>query len=200
LLKRDGETLLGEALRAVRGARDRLADVDGLVVLDGPDVDPLKLTLVLPGTGADGIAVENDLLAAGVPVEAAERDTIVAQVSLADTAQSLNRLVETLATSIEQHRGRPRPVVAGAAYQVTPTTVMPPRDAFFAASDTVALRDAVGRVSVELVAPYPPGIPILAPGEEVTAAVLEALDKARADGVRIAYAADSTLRTLRVVR
>jgi lysine decarboxylase len=200
LLERDGESLLGEALCAVRVARERLAAVDGLVVLDGPDVDPLKLTLVLPGTGADGIAVEDDLLAAGLPVEAAERDTIVAQVSLADTADSLTRLVDTLVTSIARHRGRPRPVVAGAAYQVTPVTVMPPRAAFFADSDTVALRDAVGRVSVELVAPYPPGIPILAPGEEVTDAVLEALDKARSDGVRIAYAADPTLRTLRVVR
>ena len=50
-------------------------EVEGLVVLDGPRVDPLKLTLVLSGTGADGIAVEDDLLAAGLPVEAAERDT-----------------------------------------------------------------------------------------------------------------------------
>lgn len=200
LLKRDGESLLGEALSAVRAARERLASVDGLVVLDGPNVDPLKVTMVLPGTGADGIAVENDLLAAGLPVEASERDTIVAQVSLADTAESLNRLVDAVIASIARHRGPARPVVTGAAYQVVPVTVVPPRAAFFAPSDTVALRDAVGRVSVELVAPYPPGIPILAPGEEVTADVLGALQKARADGIRIAYAADPTLTTLRVVR
>ena len=80
----------------MRAARERLADVDGLVLLDGPGTDPLKLTLILPGTGADGIAIENDLLAAGLPVEAAERDTIVAQVSLADTADSLARLVDAL--------------------------------------------------------------------------------------------------------
>ena len=200
LLERDGESLLGEALSAVRAAREHLADVDGLVLLDGPGTDPLKLTLILPGTGADGIAIENDLLAAGLPVEAAERDTIVAQVSLADTADSLARLVDALIPSIARHRGKPRPVVTGAAYQVTPVTVMLPRTAFFAPSDTVGLHHAVGRVSVELVAPYPPGIPILAPGEEVTGAVLEALDKARSDGVRIAYAADPTLKTLRVVR
>lgn len=200
LLERDGESLLGEALSAVQGARDRLADVEGLVILDGPDVDPLKLTLVLPATGADGIAVENDLLAEGLPVEAAERDTLVAQVSLADTATSLDRLVVALTRSLAHRRGPSRPVVTGAAYQVTPVPVLPPRAAFFAPSDTVALREAVGRVSVELVAPYPPGIPILAPGEEVTDAVLEALRKARSDGVRIAYAADPTLQTLRVVR
>lgn len=200
LLERDGKTLLTEALRAVRTARDRLARIEGLVVLDGPGVDPLKLTLVLPGTGADGIAVEDDLLAAGLPVEAAERDTLVAQVSLADTAGSLHRLVDALDESLARHRGTARPIATGAAYQVDPVTVMPPRAAFFAPAETVPLRDAVGRVSVELVAPYPPGIPVVAPGEEVTGAVLDALGKARADGVRIAYAADPTLETLRVVR
>jgi lysine decarboxylase len=200
LLERDGESLLTQALCAVRHARDRLMGVEGLVVLDGPAVDPLKLTLVLSGTGADGIAVEYDLLAARLPVEAAERDTIVAQVSLVDTPDSLTRLVDALVTSLQRHRGTPRPVVIGAAYQVAPVTVMTPRAAFFGPSETVALRDVIGRVSVELVAPYPPGIPVLAPGEEVTDAVLEALRKARSDGVRIAYAADPTLETLRVLR
>ena len=47
LLERDGESLLAQSLSAVHVARDRLADVAGLVVLDGPSVDPLKLTLVL---------------------------------------------------------------------------------------------------------------------------------------------------------
>jgi lysine decarboxylase len=199
LLERDGESLLGEALSAVRTARTRLATIDGLVVLEGSHVDPLKLTLVLPGTGADGIAIENDLLATGLPVEAAERDTLVAQVSMADTTDSLGRLVEAISTSIARHRGAPRPVVTGSAYQVAPITVLPPRAAFFAPSEPVVLRDAVGRVSAELVAPYPPGIPVLAPGEEVTHAVLDALGKARSDGIRIAYAADPTLTTLRVV-
>ena len=66
--------------------------------------DPLKLTLVLPGTGADGIAIENDLLAAGLPVEAAERDMIVAQVSLADTAASIGRLTDALIASVRGTR------------------------------------------------------------------------------------------------
>jgi lysine decarboxylase len=54
-------------------------------------------------------------------------------------------------------------------------------------------------VSAELVAPYPPGVPILVPGEQVTAGSLAALTDAVASGARIAYAADSTLRTLQVV-
>jgi lysine decarboxylase len=77
---------------------------------------------------------------------------------------------------------------------------MSPREAYFAGAESVPIDRAAGRISAELVAPYPPGIPVLAPGEEVTGAALDVLDQARAAGVRVAYAADPTLRTLRVVR
>ncbi|MFC5379886.1 aminotransferase class I/II-fold pyridoxal phosphate-dependent enzyme [Aquipuribacter nitratireducens] len=199
LLARDGEELLGTAIAATRAARDRLRTVDGLVVLDGSAVDPLKLTVLLAGTGADGNAVERDLLDAGLPVESADRDVLVAVVSLADTSDTLDRLADAVARSVERNRRLPRDVVGAAVYQVEPEPVVPPREAFFAASEVVPLPAAVGRVSAELVAPYPPGIPVLAPGEQVTAASLDALAHARRSGVRIAYAADPTLSTLRVV-
>ncbi|SCX38041.1 lysine decarboxylase [Klenkia marina] len=200
LLARDGADLLGTAIAATRRARDRLAAVPGSVVLDGPHVDPLKLTLLLPGTGADGLAVERDLLAAGLPVEAAERDLLVGVVSLADDDATLGRFAEAVAASVQRHRGAPRPVVGAAVYGVEPEQVLVPRAAFFADAVAVPLAAAVGGVSAELVAPYPPGIPVLAPGERVTAAALSALLAARDAGVRIAYAADPTLGTLRVVR
>lgn len=200
LLARDGETLLGDAIRQVRAARDELQQVPGLVVLDGPAVDPLRLVLVLSGTGADGNAVERDLLAAGMPVESADRDVMVAMVTLADDAEVLGRLASVLVASIERHGGSPRPVVSPAAYGVTAVTAMPPRAAFFAPVEVVPRDQAVGRVSAELIAPYPPGIPVLAPGEAITPTVLDALAQARAAGVRIAYAADPTLQTLRVTR
>ncbi|HUY47507.1 MAG TPA: hypothetical protein VMV92_17535 [Streptosporangiaceae bacterium] len=74
-----------------------------------------------------------------------------------------------------------------------------PREAFFCANETRAADDAIGRVSAELVAPYPPGVPVLAPGEVITAAALDALRAALADGGRIAYAADPSLATLQVI-
>jgi lysine decarboxylase len=125
---------------------------------------------------------------------------LIAVVSLADTPDTLDRLAAALTRSIERHRGTPRPVVAAASYRVDPVVAVPPRHAFFAAAETVALADAVGRVSAELIAPYPPGIPVIAPGEEVTEQAVAALHQARDAGVRIAYAADPTLATLRVVR
>ena len=199
LLERDGEELLGEAIAGTRTARDELAAIDGLVVLDGAEVDPLKLTLLLPGTGADGNAVEQDLLAAGLPVESADRDVLVAVVSMADDERTVGALTSAVVASVERYRSDPRPVVGPASYGVDPVTVVAPRDAFFAPAETLPMAAAAGRTSAELIAPYPPGIPVVAPGEQFTPAVLGALAHARRAGVRIAYAADPTLATLRVL-
>ena len=76
---------------------------------------------------------------------------------------------------------------------------MSPRAAFFAAHESVPAAEAAGRVSAELIAPYPPGIPVLAPGELITAETIDALDDAARSGVRIAYAADPTLSSYQVV-
>ncbi|MDO5502920.1 MAG: aminotransferase class V-fold PLP-dependent enzyme [Actinomycetia bacterium] len=200
LLERDGAELLGAAIEATAAARERLAAVPGVRVLDGPGVDPLKLTVLLGGAGADGIAIEQDLLSEGLPVEAAERDLLVAIVSLADSAATLDRLTDVLVRAIEQRRGTPREVLPAGVYAVEPDLVIPPREAFFAESEVLPIDEARGRVSAELIAPYPPGIPVLAPGERVGDGTLAALAAARAAGVRIAYAADPTLATLRVVR
>ena len=65
--------------------------------------------------------------------------------------------------------------------------------------ETVPFAAAAGRVSAELIALYPPGVPVLAPGELVTEQALGVLSEAAADGVRIAYAADPALATLEVL-
>ncbi|WP_377643833.1 aminotransferase class I/II-fold pyridoxal phosphate-dependent enzyme [Oryzobacter terrae] len=199
LLQRDGHALLDEVITAVASARRRLERVAGLVVLDGPTVDATRLVVVLPGTGADGNDVEADLLAAGMPVEMADRDTVVAMITLADTRRGIEDFALALVEAVERHRGPARPVVSAGVWSVDPVVVTSPREAFFARRESVPVERAVGRVCAELVAPYPPGIPVLAPGEEVTVDAVDALRAARAAGSRIAYAADPTVRTLDVV-
>jgi lysine decarboxylase len=130
----------------------------------------------------------------------ADRDTIVAVVTVADDAESLRRLTDELSDSIERRRGTPRRPPTAAGWILAPTVMVPPRDAFFGSSETVTTADAVGRISAELIAPYPPGVPVLAPGELVTREAISVLTGAQADGVRIAYAGDPRLRTLEVLQ
>ena len=205
LLERSGAELADRLVRRVARAREQLAAVPGLAVLrgalaDGSAVEAAKLVVLLPGTGASGVAVEQGLLGAGFPVELADRDTIVAVVTIADDDCAVDAFADALAAQVERHRGPARPVVPGAAWGVEPEQVLDPREAFFAPAESVPANEAVGRVSAELVAPYPPGVPVLAPGERITTAALGALLAARRGGARIAYAADPTLATLAVVR
>ncbi len=199
LLARDGKELCARLLRGVAAAKQRLRQVPGVAILDGPGVEPTKLVVLLAGTGASGYAIETDLVARGMPVEMADRDTIIPIPAIADDEDQITRFTETLVAVIERHRGTPRRPVAAAAWTVVPETVLSPREAFFAPNETVAADAAVGRISAELIAPYPPGVPVLAPGERVTAAALDALREVKADGGRIAYAADPSLATLQVI-
>ena len=155
--------------------------------------------VLLAGTGASGYVIETDLVACGMPVEMADRDTIIPIPAIADDEDQVARFTETLAAAIERHRGLPRRPVAAAAWTVVPETVLSPREAFFARNETVRADAAVGRISAELIAPYPPGVPVLAPGERVTAEALDALREVKADGGRIAYAADPSLATFQVI-
>jgi lysine decarboxylase len=200
LLARDGERLCGRLLRSVAAARQRLREVPGLDVLDGPTVEPTKLIVLLAGTGANGYAVEDDLIARGMPVEMAARDTLGPIPTIADDESQVAAFTEELIAAIERHRAAPRHPEPAAAWTVQPQTVLAPREAFFADNETVPAADAIGRVSAELVAPYPPGVPVLAPGELITAVALDALREVAADGGRIAYAADASLATFQVVR
>lgn len=200
LLARDGEVLLDRAITAVASARARLREIDGLHVLEGPLVDPIKLTVSLAGTGAHGVAIEQDLADAGVPVELADRDTIAALVTLADEPESIERLTDALAESIRRRRGTPRTINGAAGWIVSPRPKVSPRQAFFGEVETVAFSDATGRVSAELIALYPPGVPVLAPGDEITERELTTLADAARDGIRVAYANDPTLATIQVLR
>jgi lysine decarboxylase len=118
---------------------------------------------------------------------------------MADDEKRIAAFTGELIAAIERHRGEPRRPAATAAWTVRPQTVLAPREAFFAKNETVAATAAAGRISAELVAPYPPGVPVLAPGELITAEALAALREVALGGGRIAYAADPTLDTFQVV-
>jgi arginine decarboxylase len=199
LLERDGKDLCGRLLRAVAAAKKRLREVPGVRVLDGRGIEPTKLVVLLAGTGAHGHAIEADLIASGMPVEMADRDTIIPIPAIADDEDRVAEFTEALIAAIERHRGPARYPAPAASWTVEPETVLAPREAFFAPNETVPAAAAVGRVSAELIAPYPPGVPVLAPGELISREAVDALREVLADGGRIAYAADPSLATLQVI-
>jgi arginine/lysine/ornithine decarboxylase len=79
------------------------------------------------------------------------------------------------------------------------TAVLTPRQAFFADTEVVPLHAAVGRVSAELLCPYPPGVPVVFPGEEFSTSSIQLLQDTLAGGGVVTGGQDSTLQTVRVV-
>jgi lysine decarboxylase len=118
-------------------------------------------------------------------------------VAMLDDETTIDRLCSAI-ESVEI--GEPRPHAASTVWTARiPPSAMSPRTAFFAAHESVPAAAAAGRISAELIAPYPPGIPVLTPGELITAETINALGHAAHSGVRIAYAADPTLSSYQVV-
>ena len=208
LMATDGPRLLSAALGLAQRFREEVGSIERVRLVDerlvsrfdtAAAVDPLKLVVSLAGAGANGFEVEQDLLRAGVRIEMADRDTLVPVLTIADDEAAVALLVDALRASIAARRGEPRPVAGSAVWRTRPETAMSPRDAFFARSELVDADAAVGRVCAELAAPYPPGIPALAPGEVVTAELVAALQAEADAGTRIAYCADPTGRRILVV-
>ncbi|HEY0387212.1 MAG TPA: DegT/DnrJ/EryC1/StrS family aminotransferase [Gaiellales bacterium] len=197
LIEDRGEELLERTIALVGDARTRLRRIDCLHVSEASD--PTKLVLGLAGTGADGFEVEADLLREGVRLEMADRDTLVPIVTLADTAASVSTLVESIERSLAARRTAPRPIAASSVWSLQAVTALSPRDAFVAPRERVPANHAVGRIAAETAAPYPPGIPALAPGELITDEILSALRREAAAGTRVAYCSDPSLDTLLVV-
>jgi arginine decarboxylase len=205
LASRTGRGLIARMTELVADVRSALAAMD-VRTLDPAELgpgrfDPAKLVILLAPSGHDGLDLERHLQGEGIPVEMADRDTVVPIVTLMDTPETVGRLRDSLLAGLRaQGPVTPRAPVPAAQWVLSAPRVMSPRAAFFAAHVALPADEAVGRVSAELIAPYPPGIPVVMPGELLTAQTVGALRQASRDGVRIAYAADPTLRTFQVVR
>ncbi|MEO0827876.1 MAG: lysine decarboxylase, partial [Cyanobacteria bacterium J06642_9] len=96
----------------------------------------------------------------------------------------------------------PTPPLPHSPTPFPPSSLPPlsPRDAFFAPTETVSTAQATGRISSELICPYPPGIPLILPGEKITQEAIAALQHINQSGGIITGCTDTSLETWRVVK
>jgi arginine decarboxylase len=208
--QRDGEQLLGRAIDHAHRLRAAIEELPGLdlmteTVLSNPGalaLDPTHVTFDVTGLGLTGFAAADWLQQhRGIHVELSDHRRVMVLITYADSAANVDRLIAALrALALEAHtadRGAIPDVPSSADLRMQ--TVMLPRDAFLGATELVPWREAAGRISAEMVCPYPPGIPVVAPGERLTATVVDYFEELAAAGVMVEGAADETLERLRVV-
>ena len=204
-----GEALLDRTIKAANEAREAIGAVPGCGVLgEGvigqPGIagwDPLRIVIDVRGTGCTGYEVAQALRASyDIYVELATHATLVLVLGLGQPVTALERLAHDFAETIRRI-ARPgvksaitrSPSAPGAVSEISP------RDAFLGASEAVPVDEAIGRVSSESIAGYPPGVPSLLPGERVTAEVVVYLRDLTAAGARLHGAADASFATVRVL-
>ena len=161
--------------------------------------DPTKIVLRANQLGASGIEIEKALQLSNIRVEMADSDTVVFLATLADSEVEFKQLSKSLIPIVKTVATSPRPTATSLSWSVVPQVGISMRDAYFADTAMVAAKNAIGRISADLIAPYPPGVAVVAPGEILTREIVEGLAATKAAGVRIAYATDPTLDTYRVV-
>jgi arginine decarboxylase len=206
-----GEALLHETLAASLRLRGKLASVPGVAVVGAEQVgqpgvagwDPLRVVLDVRHTGRTGYEVADALRQSyDVQVELATQATLVFVLGIAQPEADLVRLGGDVDETIKRIAMTAPPTDA----LVRPTSslrydvAVPPREAFLGESELVAVDEAIGRISCESIAGYPPGIPALLPGERITAEVVGYLREITAAGARLHGASDPAFRTINVLR
>jgi lysine decarboxylase len=205
LLQTRGEELLGELLSNVAHFKEKVQSEFSLpIFLNDSDFpagrfDPAKIILRANQLGASGVSIENALGEHGIRVEMADQDTVVFLATLADTRADFDEVADLLIKIARSQQCTPRPSATALSWSVVPTVGISMRDAYFASTEMVSATDAIGRVSADLIAPYPPGVAVIAPGEILTEKIVQGLSASQKAGVRIAYATDPTLGKFRVV-
>lgn len=206
LLQTRGEQLTGELLKNVINFKNQLQSHFDVPIFLGPEnfaagrFDPVKIVLRANVLGLSGVDVEKELQKTNIRVEMADRDTIVFLATLADKAADFAQLADALIPILKSLQSTPRATQTSLSWSIVPTVAVSMRDAYFADTEYVAADKAVGRISADLIAPYPPGVAVVAPGEVLTEAIISGLSATQKAGVRIAYASDSTLATYRVTK
>jgi arginine/lysine/ornithine decarboxylase len=209
---REGTELMDRGLRSAKLLRRRLADeipelrvieTDLLASTPGvTGVDPMHVLIETASIGLTGYTAIDWMRANHhVDVELIDHRRVMPLISFAHGESEIDRLVGALRGLVDAHADRDASEVPPfpTRPEIRSEAPMLPRDAFFARSETLSLSKAVGRISAELVTPYPPGIPAVAPGELYTEENVSYLEGFVAAGGFVEGAADPTLEKLRVV-
>ncbi len=163
------------------------------------DFDTTKLSINTLNVGLAGIEVYDILRDEyDIQVEFGDIGNILAYISVGDRVKDIERLVSALA-EIRRRYKKDRTGMINHEY-INPLVRMTPQEAFFAEKESLPLQQSVGKICTEFIMAYPPGIPILAPGEEITQEIVEFIQYAKEKGCFLTGTEDMEARYLNVLK
>ena len=205
-----GAFLVDRSVALAEKARARINKIAGLYCFGADRVghpgvfafDPTKLVVTLNGLGIRGNDAEMWLRSVGkVQAELSDMNNLLFLVTLADDESSIEQLVNALTAMAHEYAG-------AQDKQTPPPMLMPeglapqllsPREAVFSRQEQVAFADSAGRICAETITSYPPGIPILFPGEQITPMAITYCQALQQQGFTLIGPEDPALNTVEVV-
>ena len=215
----EGGALLSRTIELANDTRRRLNDIPGIYCFGDEqvgkpgvfDLDPTKITITVKSLGYTGYEAEEILRRRyNVQCELADLFNTLALFTIGTTQEAADRLVY----GVKELSREDRPIdvfspsgvlerrLQTGTYNLPPIPPirMNPREAFLSKTEFVKFKESAGRVCAEVITPYPPGIPVISPGEEITEGIIAYLDLEKKAGVRMQGPYDSELRQIRVVQ
>ena len=176
-------------------------DAFGKELIDGDavfDFDPTKLSVHTLDVGLAGIQVYDMLRDEyDIQIEFGDLGNILAYLSIGDRVQEVERLVSALAEIRRRFRGDPSGLMT--QEYIEPIVVASPQEAFYAPKKSLPIMETEGFICSEFVMCYPPGIPILAPGEKITSDILKYISYAHEKGCQMTGPQDAKIENLNVL-
>ena len=215
----DGPALLSNTIALAEETRRKLNEIDGVYCfgeeLQGQpgvyDLDPTKVTITVKDLGYTGYEASEILRRRyNVQVELADLFNVVALFTIGTSQAAADRLVEGVSELAREDRpidifspsGVLERRMQTGTYKLPkiPPMRMLPREAFLAETEFVSFKGSSGRICAETISPYPPGIPVISPGEEITPEIIDYLSLELKAGVRMQGPFDKELKSIRVVK
>ena len=162
------------------------------------DFDKTKLSVNTLSTGLAGIEVYDILRDEyGIQIEFGDIGNILAYISAGDRALEIERLISALA-EIKRRYSKDRSGMFDHEY-INPKVILSPKKAFFSSKKNVPLKQCNDKICGEFVMCYPPGIPILAPGERITNEIIDYISYAKVKGCFLSGTQDMKVENLQIV-
>ncbi|MBD2188122.1 aminotransferase class I/II-fold pyridoxal phosphate-dependent enzyme [Pseudanabaena mucicola] len=205
-----GEQLLTKTWQLARELRSQFSKIPNLRTFSAhevPTLDETRLTVIINQLGITGFAADEYLRQFNVIAEMPTLTQLVFSLSIGNTQTDIERLVSGFQQlTRERAAGHRSQVITSYGldkfdnFPIHHQSRLTPRQAYFANCDRISLHQAIGHISVESLCPYPPGIPLLCIGEEITIEVVEILQAILRSGGVINGASDASLETILVVK
>ena len=205
----EGEALLDKAISLTSYARDEINKIPGLYcfgneILGNPGVyslDPTKVTITCRDLGITGYDL--DMILSNkyhIQMELSDLYNILAVGSFGDTAESYDKLLTALREISAEYYGKGNKKVDFIDIPPIPKQELIPREAFNSVKSRVLISKSIGMISGEFLLAYPPGIPILCPGERITKEIVDYIKQLKEAGLYVQGTEDPEVNYIKVVK